>query len=182
MNKYFFFNPHSANTNPSHKDPFYSQKVHHEESTEENITDTSANDIPEVVTEPESINETNLEYHIEATEGPSIKTNSKLMDESVYKDALKLLSKITKEKTELRDVTTVSSFSEAKYRGNVEEPSPPMRHSTESFLGDRIVYDQCKYQFCRWRKSNWAAVMWLLETRGDYSAEVLSNIALNNSE
>lgn len=147
MNKYFFFasHSHSTNTDPSHKDPFYSQQVHQQELTEENITDTSSNDIPEVVTEPESINETNLEYNIEATESPSIKTNSKLMDESVYKDALKLLSKITKEKTELREVTTISSFSEAKYRGNVEEPSPPIRHSTESLLEDRIAYDQRKY-------------------------------------
>ena len=66
------------------------------------------------------------------------------MDESVYKDALKLLSKITKDKAEVvRDVTT-TSYSEPKYRGNVEEPSSPISQSTESLLGvDRLVYDKC---------------------------------------
>lgn len=138
MNHYFFFTPHTTNTDPSHKDPFYSQKTQIQESEEENSTEISPNDIPEVT---EIISESSLEQSVEATEKTFTKTNSKLMDESVYKDALKLLSKITKEKSE----TTTKSYSEAKYRGNVEEPSSPVSQSTESLIGmDKIVYDKCK--------------------------------------
>ena len=61
-NQYFFFVPHSTNIDPSHKDPFYSQKVHHVDSNEEMPTE-SPNEIPEnIITTEKQRNQFRIQH------------------------------------------------------------------------------------------------------------------------